>query len=82
MIHLHKLGITFFLNLRTGTPIHEKKQLVEKYLEGKRLKEEKALLEREMLGFLKYYKDAVVPAIDARLTYLAAVLQGKVDAIM
>ena len=57
--HLHLLLCKLFINcislpvyiklstLFAGTPVRTKKQIVEKYLEGKRLREEKVMLEKE-----------------------------------
>lgn len=59
------------------TPIRAKKQVVEKYLEGKRLREEKVLLEKEMTGFLKFYKDTVIPGLSTSIDRLTAVLNGR-----
>lgn len=56
------------------TPIRAKKQVVEKYLEGKRLREEKVLLEKEMTGFLKFYKDTVILGLSTSIDRLTAVL--------
>ena len=57
-------------------PLRAKKQVVEKYLEGRRLTEEKVLLEKEMIGFLKFYKDTVIPEILSTIESLKAVLSG------
>ena len=57
-------------------PLRSKKQVVEKYLEGRRLTEEKVLLEKEMTGFLKFYKDTVIPEILSTIESLKAVLSG------
>lgn len=62
----------FFLEM----PLRTKKQVVEKYLEGRRLTEEKLLLEKEMTGFLKFYKDTVIPEILSTIESLKAVLSG------
>lgn len=51
--------------------------MVEKYLDGEPLKEEKSLLQKEMTGFLKYYRDVIIPGIEARITALSASLLGK-----
>jgi len=44
---------------------------------GKRLKEEKTLLEKEMTGFLKYYRDTIIPGIEARIAALNGLLHGN-----
>ncbi|PFX21976.1 hypothetical protein AWC38_SpisGene13533 [Stylophora pistillata] len=63
------------LHDQTGEmPLRAKKQVVEKYLEGRRLTEEKVLLEKEMTGFLKFYKDTVIPEILSTIESLKAVL--------
>lgn len=63
------------LHDQTGEmPLRTKKQVVEKYLEGRRLTEEKLLLEKEMTGFLKFYKDTVIPEILSTIESLKAVL--------
>ena len=46
-----------YKNFSAETPVRAEKQVIEKYLEGKRLVEEKVLLEKEMTGYLKFYKD-------------------------
>ena len=67
----------FYFIFVVEMPIRGKTQVVEKYLEGRRLTEEKELLEKEMTGFSKFYKDTVVPEILSTIERLKAVLQGK-----
>lgn len=67
----------YFLDM----PLRAKKQVVEKYLEGRRLTEEKILLEKEMIGFLKFYKDTVIPEILSTIESLSAVLSGMRTAV-
>ena len=50
---------------------------MEKSEDGKRLKEEKVLLEREMTSFLKYYRDTIIPQLESRITALNEVLRGN-----
>lgn len=69
-------SISYFIFV-VEMPIRAKKQVVEKYLEGRRLTEEKVLLEKEMTGFLEFYKDTVIPEILSTIERLKAVLQGK-----
>ena len=47
-----------------------KRRPVEVYLTGKRLEEELGLLENEMHKFLCYYKDNVLPNLEARLHFI------------
>ena len=51
--------------------LHTKRKPVEIYLAGKQLQEELQLLEDEMLRFLHYYKDHVMPSLDAHLNTLS-----------
>lgn len=53
--------------LLDALPLRTKRKSVEVYLTGKRLEEEIILLEEEMLRFLCYYKDKVIPALSKRL---------------
>ena len=68
---------TVFASVIAETPVRVKKQLVEKFLDGERLKEEKALLEREMVGFLKYYRDNIITRIESRIANLNGLLVGR-----
>ena len=68
---------TVFSSVIAETPVRVKKQVVEKYLDGERLKEEKALLETEMVGFLKYYRDNIITRIESRIANLNGLLVGR-----
>ena len=68
---------TVFASVLAETPVCVKKEVVEKYLDGERLKEEKALLEREMVGFLKYYRDNIITRIESRIANLNGLLVGR-----
>ena len=68
---------TVFASVIAETPVRVKKQVVEKYLDGERLKEEKALLETEMVGFLKYYRDNIITRIESRFANLNGLLVGR-----
>lgn len=69
---------TVFPSVLAETPVRVKKQVVEIYLDGERLQEEKALLEREMVGFLKYYRDNIITRIESRIANLNGLLVGRV----
>lgn len=45
----------------TGVPIRTKRLVVEKQMEASRFQEEIELLEKEMLRFMKFYKNSLLP---------------------
>ena len=67
-----------FCFVSTATPERVKKQMLEKCTEGKRLKEEKVLLEKDMTGFLKYFRNSVIPQLVLRILSLNQAFCGKV----
>ena len=80
MLFINRISLPVYIKLFTlfaGTPVRTKKQVVEKYLEGKRLREEKVLLEKEMTGFLQFYKDSVIPGITSKIDSLTVALNGN-----
>ena len=50
-------------------------------MEVERFTEELALLKREMIGFLTFYKDGVLTSINTRLDELRTSLVGKITHI-
>ena len=51
-------------------PLRAKRKAVEIYLTGKRMEEEILLLEKEMIRFLCYYRDKIIPDLSSCLDSL------------
>ncbi len=58
------LILTYYID---ALPLRAKRKAVEAYLTSKRLEEELSLLKSEMVQFLCYYKDNVIPDLSAHL---------------
>ena len=57
-------------------PIRTKKVVVNKKMEVERFQEELVLLKKEMMGFMSFYKDIILPSILEDKRQLQASLTG------
>ena len=64
----------------TGVPIRTKRLVVEKQMEASRFQEEIELLEKEMLRFMKFYKNSLLPYLFKEQEKLQEVLKGSLIA--
>jgi len=53
----------FLISFSLDVPIRTKRMVVDKHMEVSRFSEELKLLEKEMMGFVKYYKNSVLPSL-------------------
>jgi hypothetical protein len=67
---VNSLYCSLMFLLLDKVPLRAKRKAVEIYLTGKRLEEEILLLEKEMIRFLCYYRDKVIPDLSSRLDSL------------
>lgn len=73
MRSLRRISCTSF-NL--GIPIRTKREVVDKHMEASRFQEEVELLEREMVAFLKFYSNNVLPSLNKEEQKLEVLLKG------
>lgn len=70
------LSIRIFILFYVDIPIRTKRVVVDKHMEAPRFQEEVWLLEREMLDFLKFYSNNVLPSLEKEKEKLEALLKG------
>lgn len=70
------LSIRIFILFYVDIPIRTKRVVVDKHMEASRFQEEVGLLEREMLDFLKFYSNNVLPSLEKEKEKLEALLKG------
>ena len=56
--------------------IRTKRLVVDKHMEVQRFQEELKILENEMLGFMKFYKDKVLPSLHKEQEKLLSCVKG------
>ena len=59
-------------------PVRTKRLVVDKYMETSRFEEEVKLLQKEMMGFVKYYKDTMLHPLMLQQQKLHDLLKGIV----
>ena len=59
-----------------AVPINTKRSLVNKNVEALRLEEEVDVLQREMMGFMRFYTDRVLPSLGREKSRLLELLKG------
>ena len=65
-------GTPFF----TGVPIRTKRLVVDKQMEASRFHEEIELLQKEMIRFMKFYKNSLLPYLFKEQEQLQELLKG------
>ncbi len=60
----------------TAVPTRTKRLVVDKYMEAARFKEEIKLLQKEMIGFMTFYKNNVLPSLANKQEQLQELLKG------
>lgn len=77
---VHFLGKPTHTPFCTGVPIRTKRLVVEKQMEASRFQEEIELLEKEMLRFMKFYKNSLLPYLFKEQEKLQEELKGSLIA--
>ena len=68
--------ICIFAVFSTAIPIRTKRVLVDKHMEASRFQEEIKLLKKEMIGFMTFYKNNVLPSLANQQEQLQEFLKG------
>lgn len=69
-------SLWIFIPFYVAIPIRTKRVVVDKHMEASRFEEEVELLEREIVSFLKFYSNNVLPSLEKEKQKLEALLKG------
>lgn len=69
-------AMTFPITFPLAVPVRTKRIVVDKHMEASRFVEELELLQKEMMGFVKFYKNSVLPSLIQQQQNLRDFLKG------